>query len=74
MFFCITEAMIADLFTKIVSGAQDSRLSVRFYSLMPESSGLVLGTSPMDTTTMASRISAFCYPDVVPDASSSSSE
>ena len=74
MFFCITEAMIADLFTKIVSGAQDSRLSVRFYSLMPESSGLVLGTSPMDTTTMASRISAFCYPDVVSDSSTSSSE
>jgi hypothetical protein len=74
MFFCITEAMIADLFTKIVSSAQDSRLSVRFYSLLPESSGLVLGTHPMDTTTMASRISAFCYPDVVSDASSSSSE
>ncbi len=48
MFFCVTEAMIADLFTKIVSGAQDTRLSVRFYSLMPESSGLVSGTSPMD--------------------------
>jgi hypothetical protein len=33
--FCITEAMVADLFTKIVTGAQDLRLSVRFYSLLP---------------------------------------
>ena len=30
--YCITEDMIADLFTKIVSGAQDSRLAVRFYN------------------------------------------
>jgi hypothetical protein len=28
MFFCVTEAMIADLFTKIVAGAQDQRLSL----------------------------------------------
>jgi hypothetical protein len=63
MFFCVTEAMIADLFTKIVSGAQDARLSVRFYSLLPESSGLVLGISPMDPTTSDSRISAFLYPN-----------
>jgi hypothetical protein len=65
MFFCVTEAMIADLFTKIVSGAQDTRLSVRFYSLLPESSGLVLGISPMDPTTSASRVSAFLYPEVL---------
>jgi hypothetical protein len=30
--YCITEDMVADLFTKIVSGAQDNRLSVRFYN------------------------------------------
>jgi hypothetical protein len=30
--YCITEDMIADVFTKIVSGAQDKRLSVRFYN------------------------------------------
>jgi hypothetical protein len=69
MFFCVTEAMIADLFTKIVSGAQDARLSVRFYSLLPESSGLVLGLSPMDPTTLESRISAFIYPDASLDTS-----
>jgi hypothetical protein len=30
--YCITEDMIADLFTKIVAGAQDRRLAVRFYN------------------------------------------
>ncbi len=30
--FCITEEMLADLFTKIVSSAQDKRLAIRFYS------------------------------------------
>ncbi len=65
MFFCVTEAMVADLFTKIVSGAQDHRLSARFYSLMPDSSGLVLGSSPIDLTTFDSRVSAFLYPDDV---------
>ena len=30
--FCITEDMIADVFTKIVAGAQDARLSARFYN------------------------------------------
>ena len=69
MFFCVTEAMIADLFTKIVSGAQDNRLSVRFYSLMPESSSLVLGTSPMDPTTLNSRISAVLCPDAFQSSS-----
>ncbi len=63
MFFCVTEAMIADLlFTKIVSGAQDLRLSLRFYSLLPDSSGLVLGTSSIDPSTFDSRSSAFLYP------------
>jgi hypothetical protein len=43
MFYCITEEMIADLLTKIVTGAQDQRLSLRFYSLFPGSDSLVLG-------------------------------
>jgi hypothetical protein len=30
--YCITEEMIADLFTKVVAGAQDKRLAVRFYN------------------------------------------
>jgi hypothetical protein len=32
LFYCITEDMIADIFTKIVAGAQEKRLSVRFYN------------------------------------------
>ncbi len=43
MFYCITEEMIADLLTKIVFGAQDQRLSLRFYSLFPGSDDMVLG-------------------------------
>jgi hypothetical protein len=43
MCFCITEEMVADLLTKIVVGAQDHRLSLRFYSLLPESSDQVSG-------------------------------
>jgi hypothetical protein len=43
MCFCITEQMLADLLTKVVVGAQDHRLSLRFYSLFPESSGHVSG-------------------------------
>jgi hypothetical protein len=35
--------MIADLLTKIVSGAQDRRLSLRFYSLFPGSDNIVMG-------------------------------
>ncbi len=38
MCFCITEEMLADLSTKTVVGAQDHRLSLRFYSLVPDSS------------------------------------
>jgi hypothetical protein len=30
--YCVTEDMIADLFTKIVSGSQDKRLAIRFYN------------------------------------------
>ncbi len=33
MCYCITEEMVADLLTKIVAGAQDARLAVRFYTL-----------------------------------------
>jgi hypothetical protein len=43
MSFCITEEMVADLLTKIVVGAQDHRLSFRFYSLIPGSSNQVSG-------------------------------
>ena len=32
MMYCITEDMIADVFTKIVAGAQDARISARFYN------------------------------------------
>ena len=32
--YCITEEMLADLFTKIVSSAQDKRLAIRFYNDM----------------------------------------
>ncbi len=35
MIFCVTEEMIADLLTKIVTGAQDNRLTIRFYNLCP---------------------------------------
>jgi hypothetical protein len=67
MFFCVTEGMVADLFTKIVSSAQDDRLSVRFYSLVHGSAGLVLGTALYDPTTFDARASAFLYPDVIGD-------
>ena len=30
--YCITEDMLADLFTKIVTSAQDRRLAIRFYN------------------------------------------
>jgi hypothetical protein len=35
MVFCVTEEMVADLLTKIVAGAQDNRLTLRFYNLCP---------------------------------------
>jgi hypothetical protein len=50
MVFCITEHMVADLFTKIVTAAQDSRLCVRFYSLYPGSDDLVLNALPSVST------------------------
>ena len=43
MCFCITEEMLADLLTKVVVGAQDHRLSLRFYSLVVGSSEQVSG-------------------------------
>jgi hypothetical protein len=43
MVYCITEDMIADLLTKVVSGAQDRRLSLRFYCLYPGSDDVVMG-------------------------------
>jgi hypothetical protein len=45
MIHCITEHMVADLLTKIVTSAQDSRLCVHFYSLYPGFESLVLGTT-----------------------------
>ncbi len=36
MLFCVTEEMVADLFTKLVVAAQDTRLTVRFYSLVSD--------------------------------------
>jgi hypothetical protein len=35
MVFCVTEEMVADLFTKLVIAAQDARLTARFYTLLP---------------------------------------
>jgi hypothetical protein len=32
LFYCVTEDMLADLFTKVVDGSQDKRLTVRFYN------------------------------------------
>ena len=32
MVWCTTESMVADLMTKVVSGAQDKRLMIRFYN------------------------------------------
>ena len=45
MVYCVTEEMIADLFTKLVMAAQDSRLTVRFYSLIPTMHSFVLSNS-----------------------------
>jgi hypothetical protein len=42
MQFCITEEMVADLFTKLVAGSQDERLTVRFYCLIPGFEAFVL--------------------------------
>jgi hypothetical protein len=42
MVYCITEEMIADLFTKLVMAMQDTRLTVRFYSLIPEMHDFVI--------------------------------
>jgi hypothetical protein len=42
MIFCVTEEMVADLFTKLVVAAQDARLNVRFYSLLPGFASIAL--------------------------------
>jgi len=42
MRYCVTEEMIADLLTKIVVGAQDVRLTIRFYCLCPSGHYFVL--------------------------------
>ncbi len=39
---CVTEEMVADLFTKLVVAAQDERLTVRFYTLLPGYASLSL--------------------------------
>ena len=43
MVYCITEEMVADLLTKIVSGAQDNRLAMRFYNLCPSAWKFAIG-------------------------------
>ncbi len=45
MVYCVTEEMVADLFTKLVLAAQDSRLTVRFYSLIPSMHGSVVSNT-----------------------------
>jgi hypothetical protein len=45
MVYCVTEEMIADLLTKIVSGAQDQRLATRFYNLCPTAWKYVIGNN-----------------------------
>jgi hypothetical protein len=41
MVFCVTKEMVADLFTKLVMAAQDTRLTFRFYSLIPAAHPIV---------------------------------
>jgi hypothetical protein len=45
LIFCVTEEMVADLFTKIVIAAQDARLTIRFYTLLPEFASLALSNA-----------------------------
>jgi hypothetical protein len=45
LIFCVTEEMVADLFTKLVIAAQDARLTVRFYTLLPEFAHLALSNA-----------------------------
>jgi hypothetical protein len=42
MRYCVTEEMVADLLTKIVVGAQDDRLTIRFYNLCPSGTYYVI--------------------------------
>jgi hypothetical protein len=48
MCYCITEEMVADMMTKIVSSDQDARLIVRFYCLCPSGFEFVV-THPVHT-------------------------
>jgi hypothetical protein len=45
MVFCVTEEMVADLFTKLVILAQDTRLTVRFYTLLADSASMALSNT-----------------------------
>jgi hypothetical protein len=45
MVFCVTEEMVADLFTKLVVLSQDTRLTVRFYTLFSDSAFLALSNT-----------------------------
>jgi hypothetical protein len=55
MKFCITEKMVADLFTKLVAGAQDERLTARFYCLISGFEAFVLTNDfKHDNSTMGS--------------------
>jgi hypothetical protein len=45
MCFCVTEEMVADLFTKLVMAAQDCRLTFRFYSLVQAMHSIVESNS-----------------------------
>ncbi len=45
MIFCVTEEMVADLFTKLVVLAQDTRLTVRFYTLLADSASMALSNT-----------------------------
>ncbi len=61
MCFCVTEEMVADLLTKIVVGAQDYRLSLRFYSLLPESANQVSGfTDDLNTKELTTELDRVC--------------
>ena len=42
MKYCVTEEMVADLLTKIVTANQDARLTIRFYCLCPSGFNYVL--------------------------------
>jgi hypothetical protein len=49
MSFCVTEEMVANLFTKLVVAAQDTRLTFRFYSLLTDMHSLVASNDFKET-------------------------